>query len=573
MQTPISALAVGDYGQARMEVREELSSKKTDRRYLLDRMRLGVLTLADGYPEAAAHVFEEVYAVLRAQGINRDKTVQSLVLNEDLKIWKGEPFEQALALAYYSMTMAELGSWDNARAAADNSLFYLKDFGENEVTGQRLDTQAIAQRSLLYERAIEAGATPDEAMAQVRHGHLSGRDSSDASTGDDYLDHGYVARRSNFTLGYLLGGMANQQLGREDEANDLYNQVVKITPQLGELVEVLRRDEYNTVLIVSFGLGPEKIGYGPDNALAAFSSRTPSDGTPLRVLAGDEAEGWRSYPPVLDVNRMADDHMWNNLEDVRRAKSTVGTALLYGGLFATAIGADSDSDAAVIAGLAAAATGAFLKAGSHVDIRYADVFPQRFYAVPLTLGDEPTTVTLQVEGRQASRMSLAGLTAPDHGLREAQLRYVRLVSPPSYSSGVAPQWALSGDILYGNAETGRAPGTMAPFLVGGNDARPPSERVLDQYQDAGYLRGFTLSDLRELYRSEGIAWSVEDQDGYVDRHVLEGGRSLVSPLVGTAGFARLFGQLHPDYQPRTPRVAELKEEITETLPAPQVAGR
>jgi hypothetical protein len=95
---------------------------------------------------------------------------------------------------------------------------------------------------------------------------------------------------------------------------------------------------------------------------------------------------------------------------------------------------------------------------------------------------------------------------------------------------------------------------------------------MDQYQAAGYLRGLTLNDLRELYRLEGIAWTIEDQQGYVDAHVLEGGRSLVSPLVGTTGFARVFGQVHPPYRPRSSEVDKLRDALA-SQPPPRVAER
>jgi tetratricopeptide (TPR) repeat protein len=551
MRTPTAAISTGDYAAARLAVRSELEGNRNDRRYLLDRMRLGVLTLADGYPDAARNVFEEVYEVLRAQGINRDRTVQSVVISEDVRIWKGEPFEQALAMAYYAMTMASLDVWDNTRAAADNALFYLKDFGADR-HGRRLNTHEIAQRSLLYERAIAQGAAADEARRRAE-----GR-------GEDFIDHGYVATRSDFTLGYLLAGVANQQLGRDEEASDHYNQVLRIDPNLRPLVDVLREGSYNTLLVVGWGLGPRKEGYGPDNALARFMPRFPSDRLNLRAsvgVAGEDVTGWRSYPQVLDVNRMAADHMWNNMEDVRRAKSTVGTGLLYGGLMATAIGADVRSREAMYAGLGAMAAGAFLKAGAHVDTRYADVYPQRFYFIPLDLPDEPVTMHLQVEGYPASRIALAGLRAPRGP--DAQLRYVRLVSPPPYTRQPAPAWANSGQIYYGNDRTGPTPASRSPLILGGYDARRPSERALDDYQAAGLLLDMTLSDLRELHRLEGLQMTVEDQGGYVDAHVLEGGRSMVPPLEGTVGFTRLFGQRREMYRPRSPQVSQLQRTLAD----------
>ncbi|HEX7008328.1 MAG TPA: hypothetical protein VF184_00005, partial [Phycisphaeraceae bacterium] len=418
LRTPEHLLARGEYGQARIERYKRMSRDRNDRGYLLDRMSVGVLTLADGHPDSAQTIFEEVYDVLRTQGINRDRTVASLVINEDLKIWKGEPFEQALALAYYAMTQAELGSWDNARAAADNSLFYLRDFGRDDEGGE-LDTYEIARRSLLYERAIEAGQSPEEASRQA-----------------DYLDHGYVVRDTDFTLGHLLHAIADQQLGRMEEASDHLTRAAELNPQLDPLIEALRQNRYNTVLVVSWGLGPRKEGYGPDRALGRFVPRFPSDGARLYVRVGSLPG--RAYPQVLDVNRMAKDHRWNNLEDVRRAKSLLGTGLLYGGAAAAIIGANHNSDAALYAGLSAMAAGAFLKAGAHVDERYADVIPQRFYVVPLNLRDPWEPIELQIEGVPSSRLVLTGLGGPAGP--EAQLRYVRLLSQRDRRAS-PPSWA------------------------------------------------------------------------------------------------------------------------------------
>jgi len=529
MHTPTAALRVGDYANPRRDLYENLEPKRSDRAYLLDRMRVGVLALADGQPGSAQTIFEEVYDVLRTQGINRDKTVASLVLNEDVKVWKGEPFEQALALAYYGMTQAELGSWDNTRAAANGSLFQLRDFGEDE-KGERIDTYEITRRAVEYERAIEAGDSPDEALSKA-----------------NYLDNGYVVRDSDFTLGYLLAGIANQQLGRTDEADDQFLRVSEIDDRLTPLTEALRKGGYNTVLIVSHGLGPQKQGYGPDNALARFAPRFPSDDAELLVRVGD-SQG-RAYPLVLDVNAMAGDHMWNNLEDVRAAKSTIGTLMIYGGAIATNYGAsNSGNDDSLYIGLGAMLAGAIMKAGAHVDTRYCDVMPQRFYVVPLYLNDASQRIELEVQGRGSSRLVLAGLGPPTaHGPGgAAQLRYVRLVSHQN-PAAAPPRWAVSGQVYYEHDYDDDPQAGSLPYILGGNDVRPPTQRMLNRYHQRGLLNDMTLADLRERYRERDIQFTLEDQQGFAGKHVLEGGHSLVVPLPGTTGFARLFGQAHPTH--------------------------
>ena len=524
MRTPTAELRQADFGHARAGIYEQMEPKRSDRAYLLDRMRAGVLALADGQPGSAQTVFEEVYDVLRTQGINRDKTVASLVLNEDVKIWKGEPFEQALALMYYGLTQAELGSWDNARAAINNSLFQLRDFGEDE-DGERIDTYEITRRAVEYERAIEAGATSEEALRRA-----------------NYLDNGYVARDSNFVLGYLLAGIANQQLGRTQEADDMFLRVLELDDQQKPLIVALRGHAYNTVLVVSYGLGPRKEGYGPDNSLARFRPLTPSDDGTLRVRVG-EVMG-RAYPVVQDVNLMALDHMWNNLADVRAAKSTLGSAMIVGGLIAAEYGGSrSGHDDATYYGLGAMALGAIMKAGAHVDVRYCDAMPQRYYVVPLYLTDDQQVIELEIQGRRSSKLKLAGLGPPDGNAASptAQLRYVRLPTL-ARNNAASPSWATSGEVYYKTPYNPGMPLNTLPYALGGLDVRPPSERMIQEYHEHGMLRGVTLAELRESYRKRGILLTIEDQNGYVGRHVLEGGKSLVTPLPGTTGYARLFGR-------------------------------
>ncbi len=537
--SPTTLIQRGDFGLARQRIAREMTRDLEDRQYLLDRMKLASLMLADGRPDAAQIVFEEIYEILRTRGVNEDKTVASVITYEGVKFWKGEPFEQALALAYYSIQQAQMGQWDNARAAAGNSLFTLRDFGKDASTGQRINTAQIAARALAYERGQARGQ------------------STSAPEAADYLDQGYAVVQSNFTLGYMLRGIAAQQLGRSDEARDYLRAAGDLDPRVRPVSNLLVAGDYDTILVVSYGLGPRKIAYGPDNALARFDPRFPSDARNL--TAAVSAQETQAFAAVCDVNSMAADHMWNNLEDVRRAKSLLGDALLYGGLIAAGVGAANDSDAAVYAGLGAAAMSLLVKASAHADVRYCDAFPQRLYVVPLRLAGEDS-VTLQIEGVPSSRLRLRGLAQPG---ADAQLRYVRLVSLSGHDPSLpAPSWATSGQIVYANDVTGADIHGGLPYILGGHCVRLPRDMAMAEYHRQGLLDNLTTNDLRELYRAEGISLAVEDADGRYDSHVLEGGRSLVAPMGGTAAFMRLFGQQHPPYRARSSQVRNYQSTLT-----------
>lgn len=528
-----TAAATGQYGVARAKLQQSLAADPSDRGYILGRLRLLILTLADGQPDAAEITANETFQLLRTQGLNADKTVSSVVFNERVKTWKGEPFEQALAYSYIAVQKAERGEWDNARAAAQSSLFLLRDFGENE-RGQAMTGEDLARK------AAEAEARGKNA--------------------DAVIDHGYTAVETDYALGYLLTGIASKALSRDDEASDNFAAAARLNPALAPLADTLRAGQYNTILVVDYGQGPRKTAYGPDNALVRFMPTWPSRGAPLTAsLAGGGVLS--NLAPAADLNVMASRLAWNNLEDVRQAKSAIGSVLLVGGVaVATAPQGRHESDQArtnrALIGAGVAILGGLMKATASADTRHCEFLPQAVYIVPAEIRAPNSTLTLEVQGDPASAIVLPNLSPPDERYGRVQLRYIRLTPSP------AP-WQSSGRIVYANdAMATGVPGGDLPYILGGRDVSRPTPAALERYQRAGNLKTYTTADLENLYREEGIALTLEDQHGESRAHILEGGDSLVPPLPGTAGYQRLFGQEHAPYVPKSDALRRAIAELT-----------
>ena len=495
----------GDYGRARGYLYNKGFDPSNDRsdEALLDRSRFAIVTLADGLPRAADPTLDEIYGTLRTQGFNADREAVAVLLNEDLKRWKGEPFEQAMLYEYVAIGKAMEGEWGNARAATTEAIRLLDDFRRVEQ---------------------EVNSSPSES--------------------------GYVTSRVDVPLLYLTRGVAARALGRPDEAEDNFAEAERQLPELVPVTRDLRT--CNTVLIVDYGLGPEKLAGGSDGSRLVFDPRMPSDDAPIvvRTPGGESQAYW-----AADLNDLSRWYSWNHLESLRVGKSIGGDALLFGGVIA----ASSDDEAAQWAGLGAMLAGMILKAGAHVDTRFCELMPQRVYVVPLMVYGPGTTVTLEVPTDPASRLTLTDLDSPPDGER-LQLRYVRLNTGRS-----APSWATSGRVLYANdRHEGFVAGGDLPYILGGRCVRTPSDDVLRDYQASGYLAGFTLAELEGLYRDEGISLELADQWPRPDLHVLEGGRSLVCPLAGTTGYQRLFSSEWPAYEPRSERVRALAQSIAST---------
>lgn len=525
-------VAVGDYGAARQKLAEHGEDKPGNRHYILDKMRLTMTSLADGYPDSAELATNEMFELLRTQGINEDKTVLAAVTVENVLIWKGEPFEQAMAFYYVALQKAMRGEWDNARAAAAASLFLLRDFGENE-KGERLSTEEIATISVEQDR----------------------QRSQEGEDAQEYIDHGYQPIKTNFALGYLMNGVANYAMGRDDEARDNFHEAVNLNAGLQDVTTKILSGRTNTLLFVEYGQGPRKVRYGMDNAFSRFEPRTPSIAAPLRVTVDGGPQ--QAFGPACDVNTMAMDHMWNNMQDVRVAKSYIGTALIAG---AVAVSAGSSSEGAQYAALAMAIAGLLMKASAAADITYCDLLPQSVYLAPLYLSAADASIDLIVGDDPNSRLVLNGADPP--GAHERfRVLYARLAP-----SAAPLPWAATDEILYCNDEfDGPYPEPQLPYILGGRCVRIPTYDVLEAYREAGFLQDMSLVDLENLYREEGIYFTVEDQGGIAGRHILEGGNSLVCPEPGSVGYERIFGQMHEPYRPKSDNCKALAARIATQL--------
>jgi hypothetical protein len=565
----------GRFGPARERVAANATSDPEDRNFILDQMKLVTMGLAEGVPDIVEPTADRLYDRLRTQGLNDDNRFAQVLLTEgSVKIYKGDPFEQALA--YYNIALLDgmKGDWGNMRAASQQSLFLLRDFskalqesGKSATSspaprgrGSRRNTQQQAQ---VQQTSVEQ----DEQVALVR---AAAQAEKEGKANQDAMGIDYTPIASDFEIGYILKAIAARQLGEREDMAEALNTLRQIAPRLSEVADLIGAGSYNTVFVVDYGMAPEKYGTGPDRAIASRTSVTPSDGALLSISvssANAPAPQASTWPITTDVNRIATSTKWANLEDVRVAKSTIGTVLLAGGLI-TAVAADDDDGTQQMVGLIVAGVGALMKATSAADVRHNELFPQRTYIALADLGPGFNRVELAVG---SSKMVFPQL--PAAGAGGLTLNYVRM--PTRQES-----WAASETLRYGNDVSGDpfAGGTTAdamlflPYILGGRDVRTPSLAVLQSYQSAGFLKGFSLDDLQQLYRDEEI--QVAGMNSSIDAtglHILDGGSWLYTPQPGSTGFKRLFYGNHEPYRPRSKPVKVLHEQIAEELEARRAA--
>ncbi|MCP3905847.1 MAG: hypothetical protein GY715_19665 [Planctomycetes bacterium] len=478
-----------------------------DRNMLLDTVRLGMAALADGDLAEAELMFGRAFDLLSTAGLNADRTTAAILDHEGVRVWKGDPFEQALTYYYVATAHAVLGDWENARAAAANALFRLTDFG-GDVAGGRV-------------RGRAPGAPP-------------GRD--------------YAAVDTDFALGFVMQAIASDHAGAAGRDAQL-RAATSIRKDLAGLADVIRNRDYDTLLFVDHGKGPVKLSFGRDREVSEF---WPYEGYAGPLIASADGYDVARVHAICDVNQMAHDYRWRNLEDVRKLKSGLGTGLFVAGAM---VASNSDDSGTALAGAGMMLAGMLLKSGARADTRHLEFLPQAIYVMPLRLEDR-CDLKVRVKGNPNATVVLPDFEPGT--TRNPRAVYLRIHGPRA----PAPAWLAGDDRRYGNDHTGVRPGDY-PWILGGRDVSTPSRAVLEAYQAGGHLRGLTVRDLVNLYRAENIliGSGTERRPGKPRnpsfRHILEGGTGLFTPEPDSMGYKRIMSRAHPRYVPRSNLVRNL----------------
>jgi len=344
---------------------------KTDENYVLNNARLGSVLLADYDLDGAESAFYKAYEVINSVGVNNAaRSAAAITVAEQFKVWKGEPFERAmvnfdLGLIYYVQQ-----DYNNARAAFENALFKLRDYGEGDAQEDK-----------------------------------------------------YREADSDFIVAYFMLGKCWLKLDRQDKAKDMFDRVAKLRPDLAGLLEDDRPATDNVLLAVEFGHGPRKVNLG-DSSIAVFRPKPEEigpiapahvtvDGKPINLLG-------LNVPPV-DLLALAQDRRWQTFDTIRLAKAAIGYGLMGVGAYQAT---KDKPNYGAAAGLIAA--GALLKASSQADLRHWEMLPRTVFLLPLRISPGKHDITVSF-GTHGVGQTWRGIVAPEKG--EATY-YMRITSHP-----------------------------------------------------------------------------------------------------------------------------------------------
>jgi tetratricopeptide (TPR) repeat protein len=388
----------GDYADAQKLL--EPIAKTADENFVLNNDRLGSTTLVQYELQQAEAAFLRAYEVINSVGVNNGgRSLGAALVDEKIKVWKGEPFERAMTNYYLGVVYYMQHDYNNARAALENALFKLHDYGPD---GNRSNDPHI---------------NPDQ----------------------------YSQVDSDFILAQYLLARCYQRLGREDLARSNYQRVVRLRPDLQPLADYDRNARSNVLLLIDYGQGPHKITDN-DGSLVGFAPAPWEVGAPpsAEVEIDNAPANMPDANPLVDLIALAQDRRWQSIDTIRAVKSLLGSGLIIGGAADAMLG-QRQTDAEVGLGLMAA--GVLLKAASQADVRVWDTLPRSVYAVPLTLA--PGSHDISVDFYGTSRQTWHGLVAPATGESTYYLRLQRFQNqqyhwPPTSLNGWPATQPASG---------------------------------------------------------------------------------------------------------------------------------
>jgi tetratricopeptide (TPR) repeat protein len=324
----------------------------------------------------AEAAFLRAYEVINSVGVNDGgRSLGAVVVRENMKVWKGEPFERAMANHYLGLTYYMRGDYANARAAYENALFKLRDYAD------------------------------------------------DKAKQDNYRE-----LDSDFSLASVMLGKCWLHLGRSDLAQANFAQATAFRPDLAPLVRAAAEPGNNVLLVVDFGYGPQKVD-GPDGALAGFRPTPYQAGwIPLpEVWVDGRMQDLRGAGlPPIDLLALAQQRKWQSIDTVRMIKDVAGYGLMAAGAY-EAFGRGRNNQP--LLGAALAGTGFLLQRSAKADIRYWETLPRTTFLLPLHLspGKHDIAVTFPAVGL---RQTWRGLVAPSQGEATYYYRILRWSSGP-----------------------------------------------------------------------------------------------------------------------------------------------
>jgi len=377
----VGLYSIGDYTAAANVLAPE--AQKKDEHFVLNNLRYGSAALAAGQLENAENAFLAAYEVMNGVKTNDGgRTMGAVLVFEGVKVWKGEPFERAMAHYYLGLVYLIKNDYENARAAFQNSVFKLRDYAED------------AKK--------EGGADK------------------------------FTAAESSFALGYYGLGLCNLRLNKLELADQNFELAVKYDPRLKQLVEDTKKPGTNTLVFVDYGSGPRREARGWYNEESVFGPTPAQEGPlpPVVVTANGQTLNFdKGRYATTDTLALAQEGKWQDIDTIRKTKAVIGTGMMAAGTGVAAYALSQGDSGTALVGLGILAAGALVSASSQADTRSWEMLPRTVYVVPATLPPGEQEITVQVGGATPQTLKANLHSGTKNGAKADNVLYFRVLAP------------------------------------------------------------------------------------------------------------------------------------------------
>ncbi|MBM4044186.1 MAG: hypothetical protein FJ279_03660 [Planctomycetes bacterium] len=251
-RSPVDAYFENDYEAAVAGFKKQAA--KQDKNFAMYAASLGATYLAAGDVHDANAAFMDASAVMNDLEEGKLRGLGSLIANESLKVFKGEPYERAMVDCYTGLTYYMRGDYENARvgffralkADKDSKDGFQDDFGlAHYLLGKAfLGLGQVEDAKLAFSKAARyAPANPYAALDKNRDANFTlildlGRAPAKVEAGpmgsvDDFERAEYPERHATV----LIDG---QRVGRTAKIVDLYDQARTSGRSLKDVIQTAK---------------------------------------------------------------------------------------------------------------------------------------------------------------------------------------------------------------------------------------------------------------------------------------------------------------------------------------------
>lgn len=371
---------ISQYPQAAATFKSE--AQKKDENFVLNNCRWGSAAIAAYQVDEAEAAFMNAYDVINGTKTNdAGRTLGASVVFEGVKVWKGEPFERAMAHYYLGMLFLMKNDPENARAAFQNSIFKLREYAKESVESKDKDA--------------------------------------------------YKVFESNFALGYFGLGFSYMRLNKSELAEANFDIARKLDGRLGPVIADAQKPGVNTLIFVDAFQGPRRSPKGWYNEESAFGP-SPAEAGPVPPIAafadGQPINSQNVHYDMVDTLALGQDQRWQDIDTLRKTKAVIGTGAMAAGAGVTAYGADRGDAGTALVGVGIMALGAALAASSQADCRYWETLPRTVYVIPAALPPGEHEIQVAVGGGRSTLK--ATIQPPGAGGPRDTVMYFRMINSP-----------------------------------------------------------------------------------------------------------------------------------------------